>query len=122
MLEEEELTYKVRGCVFEVYKELGAGFLEKVYENALMIELRKQGLNCSSQQALIVKYKETVVGEYIADILVEGRVIIELKSVSKITTIHEAQLLNYLKSTGIKVGLLINFAYPKATVKRYVLS
>ena len=86
-----------------------------------MIELRKQGLNCSSQQALTVKYKETVVGEYIADILVEGRVILELKSVSKITAIHEAQLLNYLKSTGIKVGLLINFAYPKATVKRYIL-
>ena len=121
MLKEEELTYKIRGCVFEVYKELGAGFLEKVYENALLIEINKQGLNCKSQQGLTVKYKGTVVGEYFADIVVEDKVLLELKAVNKITPIHEAQLLNYLKSTGIKVGLLINFGYPKAIVKRYVL-
>ena len=121
MLEEEELTYKIRGCVFEVYKELGAGFLEKVYENALLVEMKQQGLSCKSQQALTVKYKETVVGEYSADIVVEDKVILELKAVSRISPVHEAQLLNYLKSTGIKVGLLINFAHPKATVKRYVL-
>jgi GxxExxY protein len=122
MLEEEELTYKIRGCVFEVYKELGAGFLEKVYENALMVELLKQSVRCKPQHCLRVRYKGTVVGEYLADILIEDRVIIELKAVNKILPRHEAQLLNYLKATNIKVGLLVNFTYPKATVKRYVLS
>lgn len=118
---EEELTYKIRGCVFEVYKEIGAGFLEKVYENALVIELRNQGLVCKSQQALTVKYKDNVVGEYVTDIIVADKILVELKAVTKLTSIHEAQILNYLKATGVKVGLLVNFAYPKATVKRYVL-
>jgi len=121
MLDDKELTYKIRGCVFEVYRELGAGFLEKVYEKALLIELRKQGLNCKAQQSLTVKYKENVVGEFLTDIVVEDRVILELKSTNKITSAHEAQILNYLKATGIKFGLLINFTYPKATVKRYIL-
>ena len=121
MFDEKELTYKIRGCVFEVYRELGAGFLEKVYENALMLEMRKQGLACTSQSAIAVNYKDEVVGEFFADIIVENSVLIELKAISKITSVHEAQLLNYLKSTNIKVGLLVNFTFPKATVKRYVL-
>jgi GxxExxY protein len=122
MLEDEELTFKIRGCVFEVFRVLGAGFLEKVYENALLIELDKQGLKCECQTPLVVNYKEQKVGEFITDILVEGRVVIELKAVAKILPIHEAQLLNYLKATNKKIGLLVNFTAPKATVKRYISS
>jgi len=118
---EEELTYKIRGCVFEVYKVLGVGFAEKVYENALLIEFNKEGLECVAQQKIKVNYKKEIVGEYIADIVVENKVILELKAVNKIIPAHEAQILNYLKATGIKVGLLINFTHPKAVVKRYVL-
>lgn len=122
MLSEEELTYKIRGCVFEVYKELGAGFAEKVYEKALLIELKKQNLECEAQRTIIVKYKNEIVGEYIADIVVENKVVLELKAVNQINAAHEAQVLNYLKATDLKVGLLINFTYPKASVKRYVVS
>lgn len=122
MLDEEELTFKIRGCVFEVFRELGAGFTEKVYEKALLLELKSQGLECKAQQLLKVHYKKQVVGEYITDIVVENKVVLELKAINKITSVHEAQILNYLKATGIKVGLLINFTYPKAIVKRYVLS
>lgn len=104
-----------------MFRELGAGFSEKVYENALLIELKKQGLQCRSQQALSVKYKDEIVGEYVTDIVVEDIVVLELKAVSKINTAHEAQILNYLKATGLKIGLLINFTYPKATIKRFVL-
>ncbi len=105
---------------FEVFRELGAGFLEKVYENALMIELTKQGLDCKSQHPLRVKYKDNVVGEYVADIIIDDRIILELKAVKIILPIREAQLLNYMKATNIKLGLLVNFAHPKAMVKRYV--
>ena len=122
MLDEEELTYKIRGCVFEVYKELGAGFAEKVYEKALFIELEKQGLSVQAQQPLVVYYKGTNVGEYIADLIVEGKVVLELKAVITMNPSFEAQILNYLKATGLKLGLLINFTYPKASIKRYVLS
>ena len=122
MLIEEDLTYKIRGCVFEVFRELGAGFLEKVYENSLVVELEKKGLNCKAQHVLTVNYKGNIVGEYIADLLVEDKVIIELKSVNKILPVHEAQILNYLKATNIELGLLVNFSHPKATVKRYVFN
>lgn len=120
MLEAEELTYKIRGCVYEVYRQLGAGFLEKVYENSLVIELLSEGLNVSCQPSLNVRYKDQVVGQYVADIIVENRVLIELKAVSKLLPVHEAQVLNYLKATDIKVGLLVNFSHPKATVRRLV--
>ena len=121
MLEDEELTYKIRGCVYEVYRELGAGFLEKVYESALEIELAKQGLSVVRQQSLIVSYKGAVVGEFVVDLLVEGRIILELKAVSKLLPLHEAQLLNYLKVSNTKLGLLVNFSYPKAMVRRVIL-
>jgi len=120
MLYYEQLTYKLRGYIFEASKELGAGFLEKVYENALTIELDRQGIAYKVQHPLIIHYKGSVVGEYIADLLVEDKVIVELKAVNKILPVHEAQLLNYLKATQIKLGLLVNFTYPKATIKRYV--
>lgn len=121
MLEAEELTYKIRGCVFEVSRQLGGGFLEKVYENALLVELRNNGLNALNQQPINVYYKEQIVGEYIADLIVENQVLIELKAMSSLSSAHEAQLLNYLKATNIKIGLLVNFTHPKAVIKRLVL-
>jgi GxxExxY protein len=117
----DELTYKINGAVFEVNRVLGAGFLEKVYENALLLELRKQGLKAEGQVPISVFYGGEVVGEYAADILVEDKVILELKAVEKIQKIYVAQLLNYLKATGKKIGLLINFKHPKAEIKRLIL-
>ena len=117
-----EITYGIRGAVFEVNKVLGSGFLEKVYENALLIELRLRGFKAESQIPNKVYYKENVVGEYITDILVEGTVIVELKAIVKLEKLHEAQLLNYLKGTEIQVGMLVNFKHPKAEIKRMVLN
>jgi len=116
-----ELTYAINGAVFEVNRVLGPGFLEKVYENALLIELRSLGLKAESQVAIKVYYKDEVVGEYTADILVEEKVILELKTVERLDKIHEAQLLNYLRATGIRVGILVNFKHTKAEIKRMVL-
>ena len=116
-----DITYAINGAVFEVNKVLGAGFLEKVYENALLIELRKRGLKAESQVPLTVTYKGEIVGEYFADIVVEDAVILELKAVEQLQKIHEAQLLNYLKTTGFKAGLIVNFKHPKADIKRLVL-
>ena len=100
---------------------LGPGFLEKVYENALLIELKSQGLRAENQVPIKVQYKGNEVGEYYADIVVENQVILELKAVDSLQKIHEAQLLNYLKATGYKVGLLVNFTHPKAEIKRFVM-
>jgi GxxExxY protein len=116
-----DITYAINGAVFEVNKVLGSGFLEKVYENALLVELQRRGLKAQSQVPIKVLYKEKVVGEYVADLFVEARVIVELKTVEALDKIHEAQLLNYLKATGIQVGLLVNFKHPKAEIKRMVL-
>ncbi len=115
-----EITYAINGAVFEVNKVLGPGFLEKVYENALIVELSGRGLQVESQVPIRVTYKGSYVGEYIADLLVEGHVIVELKTVENLDKIHEAQLLNYLKATGKPVGLLVNFKSPKAEIKRMV--
>jgi GxxExxY protein len=117
----DDITYTIRGAVFEVNKLLGHGFLEKVYENALITELRLKGLKAESQVPLKVFYKDNIVGEYFADIIIENKVIVELKAVERIQKVHQAQLLNYLKATGIKVGLLVNRRYPKAEIKRMVL-
>jgi GxxExxY protein len=95
-----DITYTINGAVFEVNRVLGAGFLEKVYEKALLVEFHKRGLKAEGQVPITVKYKDEVVGEYFADIVVEGQVIIELKAVEQLQKIHEAQLLNYLKATG----------------------
>ncbi len=115
-----DLTYEINGAVFEVNRVLGPGFLEKVYENALLVELRERGLKAEQQVPIKVSYKGKVVGEYFADIAVENQVILELKVVNAIQKIHEAQLLNYLRATEYKVGMIVNFTYPKATIKRYV--
>ena len=117
----KELTYQINGAVYEVNKVLGAGFLEKVYENALLVELRKRGLMAEAQAPITVKYKDEVVGDYFADIVVEGQVVLEIKAIESLAKIHEAQLLNYLKATGYKIGLLINFTHPRAVIKRFVL-
>ena len=121
MLAEEELTYQIRGCVFEVYKELGHGFLETVYEKALVKELTACGLSTATQVAYDVIYKNSIVGKYFADIVVEQKVILELKAQQNINKASEAQLMNYLAVSGLKVGLLINFSYPKASIKRIIM-
>ncbi|MCO4322429.1 GxxExxY protein [Aliidiomarina quisquiliarum] len=117
---EEELTYKIRGCVYEVYRTLGAGFLEVVYQNALIKELQLQGLRVNSEVPLKVLYKEQLVGEFRADLIVDNKVLLELKAQKEVPHAAEAQLINYLKVTGIKVGLLINFTHPKASIKRII--
>lgn len=116
-----ELTYQINGAIFEVNRVLGAGFLEKVYENALLIELIDRGLKAENQIPIKVQYKGKEVGEYCADIVVEKQVILELKALDSLQKIHEAQLLNYLKATGYKIGLLVNFTHPKAEIKRFVM-
>ena len=116
-----DVTYAINGAVFEINKILGPGFLEKVYENALVFELEKRGVKAESQVPIKVFYKRKVVGEYVADLLVEDKVIVELKTVEALDKIHVAQLLNYLKATGIRVGMLVNFKHPKAEIKRMVL-
>ena len=116
-----DITYEIRAAIFEVNRVLGYGFLEKVYENALIIELIKRGLIAKAQVPINVEYKGELVGEYFADVVVEEKVILELKAVESLQKIHEAQLLNYLKATGYKVGLLVNFTHPKAEIKRFVI-
>jgi len=116
-----DITYKINGAVYEVNKVLGVGFLEKVYEKALLIELRGIGLKAECQVPIKVDYKGQVVGEYFADIVVEDKIILELKAVDSLQKIHEAQILNYLNATKYNIGLLINFRYPKAEIKRFVL-
>ena len=118
---EEELTYVIRGCVFDVFRQLGAGFLESVYEKALLIELNSKGIKAEAQKSVEVYYKGALVGKYIADIIVEQKILLELKATNEIHPKHKAQILNYLKATKIKVGLLINFTHPKAEIKRYIL-
>jgi len=116
-----DITYKINSAIFEVNQVLGAGFLEKVYENALLIELKNKGLNVKRQVPIEVNYKGEVVGDYFADIVIEDKIIIELKAVEKLQKIHEAQLLNYLKATEYKIGLLVNFTHPKAEIKRFIM-
>jgi GxxExxY protein len=111
------LTSMVIAAAYTVHKQLGAGFLEKVYENALRIELLKAGLSVTQQAAIHVYYDGQVVGEYFADLLVEKRLIIEIKAVQKLAPEHEVQLVNYLTATDIEDGLLINFG-SSVTVKR----
>ena len=120
-MDTNELTYKINGAIFEVNRVLGSGFLEKVYEKALMVELKLRGLSAKSQVPVSVDYKGENVGEYFADIVVENQIILELKALDSLQNIHEAQLLNYLKAAGYKAGLLVNFTHPKAEIKRFVM-
>ncbi len=105
----KDSTEKIIKCFYKIYDELGGGFLESVYENSLMIELENTGLKVDNQRNLNVYYKNQLVGDFKADIVVDDKIIIEIKAVTKLADNHEAQLINYLKATGIKVGLLVNF-------------
>lgn len=114
-----ELTEKIIGAYYRVYNTLGYGFSEKVYENALVLELNKLDLKVEQQKLIQVFYDRRIVGEYSADILVDSAVILELKAVKHLLEEHEAQLLNYLKATPFEVGLLLNFG-PKAQYVRKI--
>ena len=116
----DQITEKIIGCAYIVAGKLGPGFLEKVYENALAHELRKTVLSCSQQVPLKVIYDGVIVGDYVADLVVENSVMVELKTVKALDEIHFAQCLNYLKATGLKVCLLINFGTTKIQIKRIV--
>ena len=115
----KELTEKIIGIFYKVYNNLGYGFLENVYENAMMIDFKKENIPAVSQYAIKVFYEDEIVGEYFADILVDDKVIVEIKAVKNLAIEHEAQLLNYLKATDKEVGLLLNFG-PKPKIKRKV--
>ena len=115
----EDLTKKIIKCFYKVYDELGYGFLESIYENALIVELQETGLKIENQKGLEVFYKGVLVGKYRSDIIVEDKVIIELKAVSQLTKSHEVQLVNYLKATNIEIGLLVNFG-EKLNFKRKI--
>ena len=117
----EELTAEIISAFYEVHKVLGFGFLEQVYQNALYKELIRRNLKCECQKELNVYYKNEIVGTYRPDIIVEDKVILELKAVSKLRPEHEWQLVNYLKGTGLKVGLILNFGL-SAEMKRKVFT
>ena len=117
----KDLSYRIIGLAIEVHNKLGYGFLEKVYENALMILFRREGINAKQQSPITVYFEGKVVGEYFADILVEDKIILELKSLEKITDVHKAQALNYLKATGLRLAIIINFGKKKLEYERLVL-
>jgi GxxExxY protein len=122
MIYEKDLSDKVIGCAITVHKILGSGFLEKVYEKSLEIELKLNDVNCVSQFPVKVSYKDNIVGDYYIDLLVENKIVLELKSCSSLQAIHEAQLYNYLVATGYKIGYVINFgSHGKLEFKRIVL-
>jgi GxxExxY protein len=112
------LTEPIIGCAFQVLNTLGAGFLEKVYENALAHELRKFGLAIVQQQGITVMYDGVVVGQYNVDLLVDKTVIVELKAIKSLDTAHTAQCINYLKATGLHLCLLLNFGKPRLEIQR----
>ena len=117
---QQALTREIIAAAYEVHGELGGGFLEKVYESALVIELASRGLRVTPQAQIEVQYKGDTVGVFYADLLVNDAVICEIKAVTAIASSHQAQLLNYLKATGKKVGLLLNFGAKRVDVKRMV--
>ena len=117
----KDLSYRIVGLAMRVHRELGYGFLEKVYENALMVLMRKEEIPAAQQKPVTVFFEGESVGDYYADILVDDVIIIELKVAEKIADVHRAQILNYLKATGLKLGLLINFGKDKLEYERFVL-
>ena len=116
----KDVTEQIIGAAIEVWKELGYGFLEKVYQKAMKVELELRGIKAETESQIKVYYKRELVGNYQADLLVNDCVIVELKVADKYNSLDEAQLLNELKATSIKVGLLINFGRHKAEFKRFV--
>ena len=120
MYKDSELTNKIICSSYNVHNILGAGFLEKVYENALCLELESLGLNVEQQAPIKIDYKGQLVGEYFADLLIDGQIILELKAVESIAPIHEIQLKNYLKGSRVELGLLINFGKKVDVRRKYV--
>jgi len=119
-MEYKEVTKTIIGCAYRVYNKMGFGFLESVYEKCLLIELRKAGLDTESRKPITVYYEGEIVGEFVADIIANDAIIIELKSVRRIIKAHEVQLVNYLVATGKPVGLILNFGERKVEIKRKV--
>ncbi len=119
MLKHRELSRKIIGSFYDVYNELGTGFLESVYENSMDIVLRNSGVRVKKQYPLAVYFRGNQVGNYKADLIVEDKILIELKAVAQLSAEHEAQIINYLKATGINFGLLMNFG-DKPEFKRFV--
>jgi GxxExxY protein len=114
------LSSQVIGAAQQVSSILGCGFLEKVYENALVVELRSRGVEVSQQSGIAVRYKREIVGEYFADLLVADQIIVELKAVKALDNIHEAQCMNYLRASGLPLCLLMNFSRPRLDVRRFI--
>ena len=118
----QELTRQIIGCAFEVINDLGSGFLESVYEKAMLVALADVGLSVESQKPIGVRFRGKPVGSFYADLFVEERVIVELKAVKALLPEHQAQVINYLNATGVSVGLLINFGNPKLEFRRFTRS
>ncbi|HEX8520806.1 MAG TPA: GxxExxY protein [Tepidisphaeraceae bacterium] len=114
-----QLTELVIGCAYRVSNKLGSGFLEKVYENAMAVELQRAGIFFEQQKSIVVRYDGVVVGDYVADLLIEGVVLVELKACKGLDEIHEAQCLNYLKATRLPLCLLINLGKSRVEIKRF---
>ena len=114
-------TSTIIGCAIKVSASLGCGFLERVYEAALMHELQKAGIRAEAQVAFAVRYDGVVVGEYRADLVVDDRIVIEVKAAKAIDPAHQAQLLNYLRASGLRLGLILNFGTPRLGIKRMVI-
>lgn len=117
----KDITSEIIAASFEVSNHLGVGFLEKVYENSLKVELGMRGLDVESQKQVFVYYKESLVGKYQMDLMVDGKVVVEVKTAENIIPEHKAQLINYLKITGLRVGLIINFYKTRVEYVRLVL-
>ncbi len=117
----KELSYTVVGALYSVHNILGPGLLESAYEGALVIECRRLNLAVEQQKVYPVYYKGELAGAYIADLVIEGKLILELKSVSKLTPVMEAQLINYLRLSGIRIGYLVNFNGSRVEFKRFVV-
>lgn len=118
---EKDLRFKIIGCAMKVHNEIGHGFREKTYENGLCVEFDEIRLSCSSQKEYPIYYHNKLIDKFIPDLIVEEKIIVELKTVEKITNEHIAQVLNYLRATGLEVGLIINFKHPEIKWKAVVL-
>jgi GxxExxY protein len=117
-MDRDPLTQKVIGCAMMVHSRLGPGFLEAIYHRALEIELKKQGINFESQKPLAVLYDETTIGEFVCDMLIDGKLLIEIKAVQSINPAHEVQIVNYLTALRLETGLLVNFGMARLEFKR----
>jgi GxxExxY protein len=117
----KDLSYKIVGLAMQIHSELGFGFLEKVYENSMMVLFRRENIMAKQQAPISVSFEGEIVGDYYADILIEDKIILELKTIEKITDAHKAQALNYLKATGLKLAIIINFGKQRLEYERIVL-